>query len=152
MAVSVGASVIVMDDGFQNPSLTKDISILVVDARRGVGNGQVFPAGPLRAPLGDQLARAQALVVVGSLDVGLVLAREFAAPDFSIFHAWLRPDAGAIARMAKGPVLAFAGIGDPQKFFATLDDAGIEVAARRSFSDHHPYSPSEARARSWCRP
>ena len=113
MAVSAGASVIVMDDGFQNPSLTKDISILVIDARRGVGNGRVFPAGPLRASLGDQLARADALVVVGSADAGFDLEHEIAALKIPIFQARLRPDAGAVARMAKRPVLAFAGIGDP---------------------------------------
>ena len=146
MAVEVGASIIVMDDGFQNPSLTKDISILVIDARRGVGNGRVFPAGPLRAPLGDQLARAHALVVVGTAEVGLDLAHEFAALKIPIFQARLRPDVGAVARIADRRVLAFAGIGDPQKFFATLEDAGIAVAAVRSFPDHHRFTPSEARA------
>ena len=149
--ISIGASVIVMDDGFQNPSLEKDISILVIDARRGVGNRRVFPAGPLRAPLADQLARAHALVVVGSPAAGRDLVREGfvregLASNTPIFRARLQPDAGAVTRMAGRRVLAFAGIGDPQKFFATLDDAGIEVAATRVFSDHHRYTPTEARA------
>jgi tetraacyldisaccharide 4'-kinase len=145
-ALSSGASVIVMDDGFQNPSLKKDISILVVDGRRGIGNRKVFPAGPLRAPLADQLACADAMVVVGSSDQELELGHEALASMISIFHAHLRPDDATIARIAKARVLAFAGIGNPNKFFATLADCGVEVAVKRTFSDHHHYTASEARA------
>jgi tetraacyldisaccharide 4'-kinase len=146
MAVAAGASVVVMDDGFQNPSLAKDFSVLVVDARRGVGNGKVIPAGPLRAPLKAQLARAQALVVIGtSLGAADVVA-DARARHLPVFQARLEPDADFIAALGGGRVLAFAGIGDPEKFFTTLSGAGIAVAATRGFPDHHRYTQAEAQA------
>src|SRR6266849_415287 len=146
MAVAAGADVIVMDDGFQNPSLAKDFSVLVVDARRGVGNGKVIPAGPLRAPLGAQLARAHALVVIGTSLGAADVAADARARNVPVFHARLEPDAGFVAALGGGRVLAFAGIGDPEKFFATLADAGIAVAATRSFPDHHRFTLEEAQA------
>lgn len=142
-AVAAEADVIVMDDGFQNPSLHKDFSILVVDGRRGVGNGAVIPAGPLRAPLAAQLARADALVVVGEASTA-TLPAGILERGIPLFRAKLMPDRGRIASLGARPVLAFAGIGDPEKFFATLRDAGIAVAATRSFPDHHRYTRAEA--------
>jgi tetraacyldisaccharide 4'-kinase len=144
-AVAAGASVIVMDDGFQNPSLAKDFSVLVVDAKRGVGNRRVIPAGPLRAPLATQLERAQALIVVGEGDSTGVMdeARKRALP---VFGARLAPDAAFIASLAGKRVLAFAGIGDPEKFFATLRAGGVTVAAARGFDDHHRYTRADAQA------
>lgn len=147
MAVAIGASVIVMDDGFQNPSLAKDFSLLVVDGGRGLGNARVVPAGPLRASIDAQLARADALVVVGTPSrtaAGLTAAAQ--ARNVALFAARLHPDAGVIAALGAGRVLAFAGIGDPQKFFATLAEAGVAVAATRSFPDHHRLSHAEAQA------
>lgn len=141
LAKAKGASVIVMDDGFQNPSLAKDLSILVVDGARGLGNGQVFPAGPLRAPLGPQLARASALLVVGAGPGGEDLPM---IPTVPIFHAALEPDDTSVAALKGTKVLAFAGIGDPEKFFATLDRAGIEAQSWRRFADHHAYDFSDA--------
>jgi tetraacyldisaccharide 4'-kinase len=143
-AVVAGASVIVMDDGFQNPSLQKSFSILVVDARRGIGNGRVVPAGPLRAPLRAQLARADALVTVGASDDDgvAVAARGYGLP---IFRAGLVPDAAVAAALAGAGVLAFAGIGDPGKFFATLTGLDMVVAATVSFPDHHRYTPAQGR-------
>jgi tetraacyldisaccharide 4'-kinase len=146
MAVDAGASVIVMDDGFQNPSLAKDFSVVVVDARRGIGNARVIPAGPLRAPLAAQLAQAHALVVVGTSARASEVIAGARARDIPIFSARLEPDAGFIAALGRGRVLAFAGIGDPEKFFATLTDAGVAVAATRSFPDHHRYTGAEAQA------
>jgi tetraacyldisaccharide 4'-kinase len=143
-ALAAGARVIVMDDGFQNPSLAKDFSVLVVDARRGIGNARVLPAGPLRAPLGAQLLRAQALVVVGAGSGADAVVTQAQERNIPVFRARLEPDAGVIATLGGGRVLAFAGIGDPQKFFATLRDAGVAVAATRSFPDHHRYAQSEA--------
>jgi tetraacyldisaccharide 4'-kinase len=145
-ARSGGASVIVMDDGFQNPSLIKDLAILLVDGRRGIGNGRVIPAGPLRAPLEIQIARAQAIIVVGPPDGAakiLDTARRFGV---TVFHGRLEADRNSLAALGKRKVLAFAGIGNPEKFFATLSEAGIEVAARSSFPDHHRYTAAEAQA------
>jgi tetraacyldisaccharide 4'-kinase len=142
-AATAGASVIVMDDGFQNPSLQKSFSVLVVDARRGVGNGRVVPAGPLRAPLAAQLGRADALVTVGASDDGVTAAAR--GRGLPIFQASLAPDGGVAAVLAGARVLAFAGIGDPEKFFATLTNLGIAVAATVSFPDHHRYTPAQAR-------
>jgi tetraacyldisaccharide 4'-kinase len=143
---AAGASVIVMDDGFHNPSLAKDFSVLVVDARRGIGNGQVIPAGPLRAPVDAQLTRAQALVVVGASSRALAIAETARTRNIPILQAYLRADTGFIAELAGRRVLAFAGIGDPEKFFATLAEAGIALAGTRSFADHHRYTPAEAEA------
>ena len=144
-AVAAGGSVIVMDDGFQNPSLAKDFSVLVVDARRGIGNGRIVPAGPLRAPLGVQLDRAQALIMVGE---GALpdIEQDAEARALPVFRARLAPDAGVIAALGSGRALAFAGIGDPDKFFATLRDAGVAVATTRSFPDHHRFTNAEAQA------
>src|SRR5580658_8767352 len=104
-----GANVIVMDDGFQNPSLAKDLAILVVDGRRAIGNGRVFPAGPLRAPLEAQLARAHAVLVVGTPAEGaasiLAIARRHGA---AIFHGSLEPDHANLDALGGRRVLAFA--------------------------------------------
>jgi tetraacyldisaccharide 4'-kinase len=145
LAHFAGAGIIVMDDGLQNSTLAKDLAILVVDGHRGIGNGHIVPAGPMRAPLGLQLDRAQALIVVGPPDgAGLVLDRA-QQRGLAIFHARLEPDRNVIAAMGGRQALAFAGIGDPEKFFATLTAAGIDVADRSSFPDHHRYTATEAR-------
>ena len=134
LAANKGASVIVMDDGFQNPSLVKNFSVLVVDAR-GAGNGRVLPAGPLRAPLDPQLDRASAIFFVGDNAPAIeAAARERGLP---VFHGKLEPDPDAVAAARTKKVLAFAGIGDPEKFFATLSAAGIDAPVRRGFADHH---------------
>ena len=144
--IAAGASVVVMDDGFHNPSLVKDFSLLVVDARRGIGNGRVIPAGPLRAPVDAQLSRAHALVVVGRSVGDCAIAEMARERDIPVLRASLRADTAFIAGLAGRRVLAFAGIGDPPKFFATLAEAGVAVAATRSFADHHRYTGREAAA------
>jgi tetraacyldisaccharide 4'-kinase len=145
-AQDAGASAVVMDDGFQNPSVAKDCSVLVIDGRRGLGNSKVFPAGPLRAPLDAQLARADAVVLVGTVGEGAAVAGAAAeARKLPVFHARLEPDRKVIGELAGRRVLAFAGIGDPEKVFATLREAGIAVAATRSFADHHRFTPADAR-------
>src|SRR5712691_214030 len=144
-AHAAGATVIVMDDGFQNPSLAKDFSMLVIDGRRGLGNSKVFPAGPLRAPLDAQLARADAVVLVGAVGEAAGAARAAEVRKLPSLRARLEPDREVIAALAGQRVLAFAGIGDPEKVFATLREAGIVVAATRSFADHHRYTQADAR-------
>lgn len=141
-----GATVLVMDDGFQNPALAKDLAIVLVDARRGIGNGRIIPAGPLRAPLETQISRAQALVVVGS-DAGVAAVVERARRHhLAIFHGRFEPDRSTVAALGGRKVLAFAGIGDPEKFFATVVEAGIALAERASFPDHHRYTSAEAQS------
>jgi len=141
-----GASAIVMDDGLQNSSLAKDLTIIVVDGRRGIGNGHMIPAGPLRAPLGLQLEKAQALIVVGPPDGATRVLDRASARGMRIFHAMLEPDRGVIAAIGARKVLAFAGIGSPAKFFATLIAAGIDIGERAEFPDHHPYTATEAQS------
>jgi len=143
-AVNAGASVIVMDDGFQNPALAKDFSVLVVDSGRGVGNGMVTPAGPLRAPLGAQLDRADALLAIGPSSVAADVVAQASTRRIPVFRAQLRPDAEFVSALRGSRVLAFAGIGSPEKFFATLRAAGLAVAATRAFADHHRYTRAEA--------
>ena len=146
LAAALGASVIVLDDGFQNPSLEKDFSLLVIDAETGVGNGRVFPAGPLRAPLQAQVARAQGLILIGLGGAAREVAEAATARKIPVFRARLVPDAVAENVLARKRVLAFAGIGRPEKFFATLVEIRAEIAERRVFPDHHRFSPADAEA------
>ena len=139
-----GASVVVMDDGLQNAALAKNLTIVVVDGRRGIGNGHIIPAGPLRAPLGLQIDRAHALVVVGPPDGAVVVLDRAQRRGMAIFHARIEPDHSVIAAIGRRKALAFAGIGDPEKFFATLSASGIDVADRASFPDHHRYTAAQA--------
>jgi tetraacyldisaccharide 4'-kinase len=135
LADSERADVIVMDDGHQNFSLAKDLSIIVVDAQTGFGNGRILPAGPLRENVTLGLARAQAVVLVGDGAPNL--------PGFtgSVLRATLVPvDAPGVAGQR---VLAFAGIGRPEKFFATLRALGAEIVEKRAYEDHHAYTAAE---------
>jgi tetraacyldisaccharide 4'-kinase len=143
LARAQGATVILMDDGFQNPAVVKDASLIVIDSERGLGNGQVFPAGPLRAPLRPQLARTDALIVVGNGRAAGQVAAEIAAQGKPVLSAHLTPDEAQVAQLRGKRVLAFAGIGDPARFFNTLRLSGIDVAGQRAFADHHPYSQTE---------
>lgn len=146
LAEKDGADVVVLDDGFQSARIAADLAVVVLDRGQGVGNGRVMPAGPLRAPLRAQLDRAQALVTI---DTGEPIVRSaksvIAAADhrlMPIFRARLeprRPEALAGRR-----VLAYAGIGRPEKFVATLARAGAEVVELVSFPDHAPLTTGDA--------
>lgn len=140
-ARAAGATVIVMDDGFQNPSLNKDLSLVVIDANRGTGNGAVFPAGPLRVPLAVQLPRTDALLMIGEGRAADAVATQL--PDRTILRGQIVPEPQAVAELAGKRVLAFSGIGDPERFVRTLCAAGIDVAVSRAFADHHPYTQAE---------
>ena len=139
-AVQAGAALILLDDGFQNPSIAKDLSLLVVDAAYGFGNGRLLPAGPLRERIEAGLARADAVVLIDgdTMPQGLV---GYGRPILRAALTPLRAKPYAGAR-----VVAFAGIGRPQKFFATLRRLGANVVAERAFPDHHPFRPAEIAA------
>ena len=144
LATSSGASVIVMDDGLQNPSLMKDVSIAVADARRGFGNAFVFPSGPLRAPLAHQFEHVQAVLMIGK-GAGVSQITDGAREHgIAVLQAQLEPSREAIKSFARRKAYAFAGIGDPEKFFMTLASADIEAMVKESFPDHHPYSEEDA--------
>jgi tetraacyldisaccharide 4'-kinase len=146
LARSQGASVILMDDGFQNPAIAKDASLIVIDGDRGLGNARVFPAGPLRAPLPPQLARTDALIVIGDGLAAKAVAAAIAARGKPVLSAHLRADDASVASLRGKRALAFAGIGDPIRFFRTLRANGVEVVRERAFADHHPFSKSEIEA------
>ena len=115
----------------------------MIDGGRGLGNGQVFPAGPLRAPLQPQLARTDALIIVGNGAAAASVAAAIAAQGKPVLSAHLKPDAAQVASLSGKRVLAFAGIGDPARFFSTLRASGVDVVRERAFADHHPYSQGE---------
>lgn len=133
-AIAAGAEILVLDDGLQNPTLEKDLSLLVVDGATGFGNGRVLPAGPLREPLAACAARCQAAVLIGP-DLALPLAT---------LRAHLVPSP-EIAALAGRRVLAFAGLAIPGKFFGMLATSGVDLAETRPFPDHHAYVQDELR-------
>jgi len=138
-AVAAGAEIIIMDDGFQNPGLYKDLSVVVVDGGYGIGNGRVMPSGPLREFLNAGLSRADAIVILGKRG-----DRVFAelTRNMLVIKAALTP-VPDFGNLDNNRAVAFAGIGRPQKFFDTLSDMGFEITATKSFPDHHVYSASE---------
>lgn len=153
MAENAGAGVIIMDDGFQNPAVAKDLSIVVVDAGVGFGNGAVIPAGPLREPAAVGLARADAVLSIGpgpAQDRFAAMSGPFPVP---LLTASLRPlPTGLPLRGLRA--LAFAGIGRPGKFFDTLSAEGVELVRTVALGDHQPLTPglmtrlrTEAKAR-----
>lgn len=145
-AVEAGAEAIVLDDGFQNPTVHKDLSLLVVDGGYGFGNGRVMPAGPLRETVAAGLKRASALVLLGA-DAADVWGRVQRAghKDLSVIRARLLPDDSALDLKGR-EVFAFAGIGRPQKFFDTVSQLGCKLVGCKAFDDHHPYSDAEVQA------
>jgi len=140
-AVDGGAEVIVMDDGLQNPSLAKDLSFLLVDAPAMFGNGAVFPAGPLRERPRSALCRSQAVVAMLADETQHAPEQLRAlAGDKPVIEAWfsLEPDA-----VPDAPLLAFCGIGRPQRFFDALKRAGADLIDQVAFADHYPYSAAD---------
>lgn len=130
-----GAEMILMDDGFQNSSLHKTLSLLVIDSDYGFGNGLPFPAGPLRGTVTRSLSRADAIILIGNAPMEL--------PGYTgpVFRARIAPTDTTAFRGAS--VVAFSGIGRPEKFFRTLTESGASIRARRAFADHHPFTRTE---------
>ncbi len=143
LAASLAANAIVMDDGLQNPSLEKDLSIAVFDGAVGTGNGLCLPAGPLRAPLSAQWPQIDAVIVIGPGEAGDAVHTKAIRRGLPVFRGELRPAPAAAAALSGRRILAFAGIGRPEKFFATLRQIGAEVVETRAFADHHPYRLGE---------
>jgi tetraacyldisaccharide 4'-kinase len=139
LALAHGASAIVMDDGLQNPGLVKTLSLLVIDGGYGFGNGRLLPAGPLREPVAAAAARCHAAVLIGPDDTQALAKLPAQLP---VLRAVLEPSC-EIALAGKR-VVAFAGIGRPDKFFASVKSLGAELAAAEAFPDHHLYSPADA--------
>ena len=132
---------VIMDDGFQSQRLLIDHAVIALDARRGIGNGRVIPAGPLRAPLVDQVRRAGSLLVIGEGEGEEKPLRAMARAGRPIFRARLVSKSRHI--LIGERLLAFAGIADPGKFYASLGELGAEVAQTRDFPDHHPFTDGE---------
>ncbi len=138
-AIAANARAIVMDDGLQNPTLAKDLSLLVIDGGFGFGNGRIIPSGPLREPVAAAAARCQAAVLIGEDETGALAQLP---PGLRVLRARLA--AGPEAAMLRGqPVFAFCGIASPRKFFNTLQEAGAILAGRESFADHYPYDAGD---------
>ncbi len=135
-AVAAGAQALLMDDGLQNPTLARDVALLVVDGAVGFGNGRVIPAGPLREPVATAAARCRAAVLVGPDAAG---ARDVLPPGLPVLTATLEPDAA----LPGTRVLAFSGIARPSKFHATLRQAGAAIAECMDFPDHHRFTRAE---------
>jgi tetraacyldisaccharide 4'-kinase len=143
-AAQAGAEMILLDDGFQNPAVAKSAALVVVDAAYGFGNRRVIPAGPLRENLRRGLARADALVLVATAGEPPAEAPGEIAAGRPTIPAMLSPVAAE--RFVGERVFAFAGIGRPEKFFATLRALGADLVEGRSFPDHHPFTTAEIAA------
>lgn len=139
--VAEGADLIIMDDGFQSARLTFDFSLLVIDSRRGIGNGYLIPSGPVRAPIPQQIRHASALLKIGHGDRADALVRRAARAGKQIYSANVEAlDDGSLKDV---PVLAWCGIADPEKFFRTVRETGATLVETRTFPDHHHFSEDE---------
>ena len=139
-AAAEGADCVLLDDGLQNPRIARDLALLVVDGETGFGNGRLLPAGPLREPPAEAIARADAVLVIGADSAGIAALLPRALP---LLAGRLEPQPTAAARLRGRRVVAFAGIGLPEKFRRSLEAAGAEIVEFRAFPDHHRYQAAE---------
>jgi len=146
LAMANAASLLILDDGLQNPALEKDLRLVLVDGETGIGNGLCLPAGPLRAPLASQMDLASAVIIVGKGAAGASLAMRAGAADRPIINAEFVIPPEAAASLAGRSVFAFAGIALPRKFYASLAAVGAVIAGVKDFPDHHMYSFREVSA------
>ena len=140
LAEKRGAKALLMDDGFQNPTLKKDFSFVVVDGKKGFGNGFVLPAGPLREPALEGLKRANAVIIVGEDSWGVRFYLERNGVDLPIFGGHFMLDETVVSLFREKKVFAFAGLGNPQKFYQSLKNVGIDVQGCEDFPDHYHYT------------
>ena len=140
VAERAGAKAIIMDDGFQNPSLIKTVSFIVVDGKTGFGNERLIPAGPLRETVEKGLLRADAVIISGADDSKAADIVRKCAPDMPIFGGHFEPDPKVIQKLQGKKVMAFAGIGRSDKFFNMLVGCGVLVAKKATFPDHYDYT------------
>lgn len=141
-AVEAGAGAIVMDDGLQNPTLEKTLSLLTIDGSAGFGNGRVIPSGPLRESVAAGAGRCAAAVLIGQDDAGALAALP---PELPVLRAELA-SGPEMAELAGQNVFAFCGIANPRKFFTTLRLGGVVVAGSETFADHYPFDAGDMRA------
>lgn len=139
-AERAGAHNLILDDGFQNTSLVKTFSFLVVDGKRGFQNQHLLPAGPLREPILQALNRADALIIAGKDKWGVERFLKKNAVDIAVLTGQFMPDFSQLDALKGKQVLAFAGIGQPDKFFDMLQKYGVVVACKEVFPDHYMYS------------
>jgi len=139
LAIAAGADVLIMDDGHQHPSLAKDLSLVVVDGVGGFGNGRIVPAGPLREKIASGLARADAVVLMGDDTQGLAARLSQNLPVLRA-HLVLGPEWQALRGQR---VVAFAGIGGPERFFHMLQAVGAQIVAFHPFGDHYGYAAAD---------
>jgi tetraacyldisaccharide 4'-kinase len=143
---AVNPSVLVLDDGLQSRQIEPDLAVAVVDGEVGIGNELCVPAGPLRAPIAEQLPHVNAVIIVGPGAPGREIAQIARAAGKSVLTAHIAPRAGEAERFGGRPVVAFAGIGRPQRFFAMLEQIGADIRTQHSFADHHAYTTRELAA------
>ncbi|MCB1556341.1 MAG: tetraacyldisaccharide 4'-kinase [Alphaproteobacteria bacterium] len=146
LAAKSGIDVIVMDDGFQNPSLEKTLSLVVIDGDSGFGNQSLLPAGPLREPLSTGFARADGFILIGADRAGVIRRLP---PEKPIFRAQIVSGkirvSPATTEGEPLPYFAFTGLGRPEKLRKTLESQGITLAAFQDFPDHHRYTARDLR-------
>ena len=131
---------IVMDDGLQNPTLKKDLNIAVFDGKFGIGNGFLLPAGPMRQKLEVGIQNIDLVIFNGKDETGL---GQKIPPHIPIFTGELQPDEEIVEKMKNRRVYGFAGIGNPSRFFKTLNDIGADLVGEAHFADHHPYTDAD---------